>query len=155
MLKNSKVVLFLSPYKVGQAGNFWTLLRTVNSFPLPRPIGKTPSREVIAVYCEDYSKCGNLLVRTSCCLLPYVSITVLFFVCDILYFLSIKPGLWDNEVIAFVTPITSLRQWHILWRQWCCLWNTLYSLGLRYELCDKCAYAFFFTSVLPYCNNTL
>jgi hypothetical protein len=27
MLKNSKVVLFLSPYKVGQAGNFWTLLR--------------------------------------------------------------------------------------------------------------------------------
>ena len=27
MLKNSKVVLFLSPYKVGQAGNFWTLPR--------------------------------------------------------------------------------------------------------------------------------
>jgi hypothetical protein len=27
MLKNSKVVLFLSPYKVGQAGNIWTLLR--------------------------------------------------------------------------------------------------------------------------------
>ena len=26
MLKNSKVVLFLSPEKVGQAGNFWTLL---------------------------------------------------------------------------------------------------------------------------------
>ena len=24
MLKNSKVVLFLSPQKVGQAGNFWT-----------------------------------------------------------------------------------------------------------------------------------
>ena len=28
MLKNSKFVLFLSPYKVGQAGNFWTLPRT-------------------------------------------------------------------------------------------------------------------------------
>ena len=28
MLKNSKVVLFLSPENVGQAGNFWTLLRT-------------------------------------------------------------------------------------------------------------------------------
>ena len=27
MLKNSKVVLFLSPSKVSQAGNFWTLLR--------------------------------------------------------------------------------------------------------------------------------
>jgi hypothetical protein len=27
MLKNSKVFVFLSPYKVGQAGNFWTLLR--------------------------------------------------------------------------------------------------------------------------------
>ena len=26
MLKNSKFVLFLSPQKVGQAGNFWTLL---------------------------------------------------------------------------------------------------------------------------------
>ena len=26
MLKNSKVVLFLSPKKVGQAGKFWTLL---------------------------------------------------------------------------------------------------------------------------------
>ena len=26
MLKNSKVVLFLSPLKDGQAGNFWTLL---------------------------------------------------------------------------------------------------------------------------------
>jgi hypothetical protein len=26
MLKNSKGVLFLSPSKVGQAGNFWTLL---------------------------------------------------------------------------------------------------------------------------------
>ena len=26
MLKSSKVVLFPSPYKVGQAGNFWTLL---------------------------------------------------------------------------------------------------------------------------------
>ena len=31
MLKNSKVVLFLSPLKVGQAGNFWTLLRKFNS----------------------------------------------------------------------------------------------------------------------------
>ena len=29
MLKNSKVVLFLLPYKVGQAGNFWTLLRKI------------------------------------------------------------------------------------------------------------------------------
>ena len=28
MLKNSKFALFLSPKKVGQAGNFWTLLRT-------------------------------------------------------------------------------------------------------------------------------
>ena len=28
MLKNNKVVLFLSPSKVGQAGNFWTLPRT-------------------------------------------------------------------------------------------------------------------------------
>ena len=28
MVKNSKVVLFLSPQKGGQAGNFWTLLRT-------------------------------------------------------------------------------------------------------------------------------
>ena len=28
MLKNSKVILFLLPQKVGQAGNFWTLLRT-------------------------------------------------------------------------------------------------------------------------------
>ena len=27
MLKNSKVVLFLSPYTVGHAGNFWILLR--------------------------------------------------------------------------------------------------------------------------------
>ena len=27
MLKNSKVVLFLSLYKAGQAGKFWTLLR--------------------------------------------------------------------------------------------------------------------------------
>ena len=27
MLKNSKFVLFLSPYEDGQAGNFWTLLR--------------------------------------------------------------------------------------------------------------------------------
>ena len=27
MLKNSKVVLFLSPQKVGQVRNFWTLLR--------------------------------------------------------------------------------------------------------------------------------
>ena len=27
MLKNNKVVLFLSPNKFGQAGNFWTLLR--------------------------------------------------------------------------------------------------------------------------------
>ena len=27
MLKNSIVVLFVSPYTVGQAGNFWTLLR--------------------------------------------------------------------------------------------------------------------------------
>ena len=27
MLKNRKVVLFLSPERVGQAGNFWTLLR--------------------------------------------------------------------------------------------------------------------------------
>ena len=27
MLKNRKVALFLSPQKVGQAGNFWTLLR--------------------------------------------------------------------------------------------------------------------------------
>ena len=33
MLKNSKVVLFLSPYKVGQAGNFWTLLRITNRIP--------------------------------------------------------------------------------------------------------------------------
>ena len=30
MLKNSKVVLFLSPSKVGQVGNFWTLLRTTS-----------------------------------------------------------------------------------------------------------------------------
>ena len=29
MLKNSKIVLFLSPYKVGQAGKFWTLLRII------------------------------------------------------------------------------------------------------------------------------
>ena len=27
MLKNSKFDLFLSPLKVGQAGNFWTLVR--------------------------------------------------------------------------------------------------------------------------------
>ena len=27
MLKNSKVVSFLSPFKVGQAGNLWTLPR--------------------------------------------------------------------------------------------------------------------------------
>ena len=26
MLNKSKVVLFLSPYKDGQAGNFWTVL---------------------------------------------------------------------------------------------------------------------------------
>ena len=31
MLKNSEVVLFLTPYKVCQAGNFWTLLRRVES----------------------------------------------------------------------------------------------------------------------------
>ena len=38
MLKNSKVVLFRSSYKVGQARNFWTLLRTstdeIHSVPL-------------------------------------------------------------------------------------------------------------------------
>jgi len=30
-LKNSKVVSFLSPFKVGQAGNLWTLPRTLHS----------------------------------------------------------------------------------------------------------------------------
>ena len=33
MLKNSKIVLFLSPQKVGRAGNFWTLLR-ISAEPL-------------------------------------------------------------------------------------------------------------------------
>ena len=32
MLKNRKVVLFLSPYKVGQAENFWARLRRFQSF---------------------------------------------------------------------------------------------------------------------------
>ena len=31
-VENSKVVLFPSPYKVGQAGNFWTLLRKLLAY---------------------------------------------------------------------------------------------------------------------------
>ena len=33
-MKNSKVVSFLSPFKVGQAGNLWTLPR------IPKPLNK-------------------------------------------------------------------------------------------------------------------
>ena len=36
MLKNSKVVLCLSPLKAGQAGNFWTLLRTLMNTSVAR-----------------------------------------------------------------------------------------------------------------------
>ena len=35
MLKNSKVVSFLSPFKVGQAGNLWTLPRNYLQFDTP------------------------------------------------------------------------------------------------------------------------
>ena len=53
MLKNSKVVLFLSPLKVGQAGNFWTLLSKVGPLP-PKPV---PLKPQLA---------GNMLHATQC-----------------------------------------------------------------------------------------
>jgi hypothetical protein len=39
---------------------------------------QTPFREIIAVYCENYTKCGNIPVKKSFCLFLYVSITLPF-----------------------------------------------------------------------------
>ena len=60
-MKNSKVVLFLSPQKVGQAGNFWTLLRTPEGGRLrPKEVGQLSYARVareglqVVVVCDKY-----------------------------------------------------------------------------------------------------
>jgi len=45
-LKNSKVVSFLSPFKVGQAGNLWTLPRKGKAVPLEAWTGPEGSRKL-------------------------------------------------------------------------------------------------------------